>query len=180
MWLRSPGCEYRWDAPYLLRAWKAPTRCLKASWGAVLKKNQSDGKEKKWKCLFCSLYQVYISTIRYKEDERGRESTHCPLEEWINRVMSVEVPGHTQFKASMAYLNSSSHTTWSAQTGNKRVTEGEVTHASAKHSRMMLHKSFNYEPEQQWGEHKCIVVKAAAGLGQSVCVCLCVWQGKLA
>lgn len=57
-----------------------------------------------------------------RKTDRGKEMewTYCPLEEWINRVMSVEVPGHTQFKASMAYLNSSSHTTWSADKRNER------------------------------------------------------------
>lgn len=33
----------------------------------------------------------------------------------MSRVMSVEVAGHTQLRASMAYLNSSSHTTWSRE-----------------------------------------------------------------
>lgn len=39
--------------------------------------------------------------------------THCPLEVWTSSVTRVDVAGHTQFSANMAYLNSSSHTTWS-------------------------------------------------------------------
>lgn len=39
------------------------------------------------------------------------ECTHCPLEVCTRSVTSVDVAGHTQFSASMAYLNSSSHTT---------------------------------------------------------------------
>ena len=41
--------------------------------------------------------------------------THCPLEVWTKRVTKVDVAGHTQFSANMAYLNSSSHTTWSVE-----------------------------------------------------------------
>lgn len=43
--------------------------------------------------------------------------TYCPLDVWTSNVISVEVAGHIQFKANMAYLNSSSQTTWSV--GNK-------------------------------------------------------------
>lgn len=39
--------------------------------------------------------------------------THCPLEVCTRSVTKVDVAGHTQFSANMAYLNSSSHTTWS-------------------------------------------------------------------
>lgn len=39
--------------------------------------------------------------------------THCPLEVWTKSVTNVDVAGQTQFSANMAYLNSSSHTTWS-------------------------------------------------------------------
>lgn len=44
--------------------------------------------------------------------------TYCPLDVWTSRVINVDVAGHTQFRASIAYLNSSSHTTWSV--GKKR------------------------------------------------------------
>lgn len=37
--------------------------------------------------------------------------THCPLEVCTRSVTKVDVAGHTQFSANMAYLNSSSHTT---------------------------------------------------------------------
>lgn len=40
-------------------------------------------------------------------------NTYCPLDVWTSRVINVEVAGHIQFRASIAYLNSSSHTTWS-------------------------------------------------------------------
>lgn len=39
--------------------------------------------------------------------------TYCPLDVWTSSVINVEVAGHIQFRASIAYLNSSSHTTWS-------------------------------------------------------------------
>lgn len=39
--------------------------------------------------------------------------THCPLEVCTRSVTRVDVAGQTQFSANMAYLNSSSHTTWS-------------------------------------------------------------------
>lgn len=39
--------------------------------------------------------------------------THCPLEVWTNSVIKVDVAGHTQLSANIAYLNSSSQTTWS-------------------------------------------------------------------
>lgn len=41
----------------------------------------------------------------------GRDSTHWPREVCTSSVMRVEVAGQTQFRASMAYLHSSSHTT---------------------------------------------------------------------
>ncbi len=39
--------------------------------------------------------------------------TDRPREVWTRSVTKVEVAGHTQLRANMAYLNSSSHTTWS-------------------------------------------------------------------
>lgn len=77
----------------------------------------------------CQDCETKLRTIEKLSGTGRKESkwTHCPLEEWINRVMSVEVPGHTQFRASMAYLNSSSHTTWSADRGNKRGTVTQAT-----------------------------------------------------
>lgn len=48
------------------------------------------------------------------------EYTYCPLDVWTSRVINVEVAGHMQFRASIAYLNSSSHTTWSV--GKKKDT----------------------------------------------------------
>lgn len=121
-----------WNASYLLRAWKAPTRCLKASWGAVLRKAYWHDSQMRSSSYLFTLSTIFfflaVQCIRlYCEQsnwnwgggEKESKWTHCPLEEWINRVMSVEVPGHTQFKASMAYLNSSSHTTWSASIGHK-------------------------------------------------------------
>lgn len=41
-------------------------------------------------------------------------NTYCPLEVCRSNVTKVEIPGHTQLFASRAYLNSSSHTTCSA------------------------------------------------------------------
>lgn len=43
--------------------------------------------------------------------------THWPRDVCTSRVMRVEVAGQTQFRASMAYLHSSSHTTWSRTEG---------------------------------------------------------------
>lgn len=40
--------------------------------------------------------------------------THWPRDVCTSRVMRVDVAGQMQFRASMAYLHSSSHTTWSA------------------------------------------------------------------
>lgn len=45
---------------------------------------------------------------------RGARGTHWPRDVCTSRVMRVEVAGQMQFSASMAYLHSSSHTTWSA------------------------------------------------------------------
>lgn len=44
---------------------------------------------------------------------KEKNYTYCPLEVWTSSVISVDVAGHIQFKANMAYLNSSSQTTWS-------------------------------------------------------------------
>lgn len=111
-----------------------PVECLKGSYtllesllGCRSEKSiftwQSDDKQ------LLSIHSIYSnfwaalcirqSNWNWNGGEKESKWTHCPLEEWINRVMSVEVPGHTQFKASMAYLNSSSHTTWSAGIGHK-------------------------------------------------------------
>lgn len=45
--------------------------------------------------------------------------TDRPLEVCTRSVIRVEVAGQTQFRANMAYLNSSSHTTWSGKDGEK-------------------------------------------------------------
>lgn len=44
----------------------------------------------------------------------GAVRTHWPRDVCTSRVMRVDVAGQMQFRASMAYLHSSSHTTWSA------------------------------------------------------------------
>lgn len=44
------------------------------------------------------------------------QGTHWPRDVCTSRVMRVEVAGQMQFRASMAYLHSSSHTTWSVGT----------------------------------------------------------------
>lgn len=49
--------------------------------------------------------------------------TDRPLEVCTSSVIRVEVAGQTQFRANMAYLNSSSHTTWSGEGGEKWCTE---------------------------------------------------------
>lgn len=45
---------------------------------------------------------------------RSGGRTHWPRDVCTSRVMRVDVAGQMQFRASMAYLHSSSHTTWSA------------------------------------------------------------------
>lgn len=45
--------------------------------------------------------------------------TDRPLEVCTSSVIRVEVAGQMQFSANMAYLNSSSHTTWSGKDGGK-------------------------------------------------------------
>lgn len=52
----------------------------------------------------------------------GARGTHWPRDVCTSRVMRVEVAGQMQFSASMAYLHSSSHTTWSAGGGGGRST----------------------------------------------------------
>lgn len=47
-------------------------------------------------------------------------ATYCPRDVWTSRVTRVDVAGHRQFRANNAYLNSSSHTTWSTA-GNTRL-----------------------------------------------------------
>lgn len=51
-----------------------------------------------------------FSYISFRGKRKG-VSTHCPRDVCTKSVTSVEVAGHTQLRASMAYLNSSSHTT---------------------------------------------------------------------
>lgn len=57
-----------------------------------------------------------------KQPEEARpgccKMTDLPREVCTRSVTKVEVAGHTQLRASMAYLNSSSHTTWSEKGAN--------------------------------------------------------------
>lgn len=53
-------------------------------------------------------------TVDCKAGERKCKSTHCPRDVCNINVTSVLAPGHVQLLANNAYLNSSSHTTCSA------------------------------------------------------------------
>lgn len=66
---------------------------------------------------FNKLNSISGNTSRYISVKWKRKdiSTHCPRDVCTSSVTSVEVAGHTQLRASMAYLNSSSHTTWSGK-----------------------------------------------------------------
>lgn len=66
---------------------------------------------------FNKLNSISENTSRYISVKWKRQdiSTHCPRDVCTSSVTSVEVAGHTQLRASMAYLNSSSHTTWSGK-----------------------------------------------------------------
>lgn len=61
--------------------------------------------------LFSKEYQLWLFQV--VSDFFTVLYTYCPLDVWTSRVINVEVAGHIQFRASIAYLNSSSHTTWS-------------------------------------------------------------------
>lgn len=49
-----------------------------------------------------------------RSTEKFSSVTYCPRLVWRRRVTRVEAPGHVQLLAKSAYLNSSSHTTNSA------------------------------------------------------------------
>lgn len=53
----------------------------------------------------CAIFLTQLTFIAF---------TYCPLEVCSSSVTRVDVPGHVQLLASSAYLNSSSHTTCSA------------------------------------------------------------------
>lgn len=76
--------------------------------------------------------------------------TYCPLEVWTRRVMRVEVAGQTQFRASMAYLHSSSQTTWSKIL--KRALQLFLQHNTvfgAHHHGIPMHWKLSYNQESK-------------------------------
>lgn len=64
--------------------------------------------------LSADIEHEYISNfLKASEGFWLYEMTNRPREVCTRSVTKVEVAGHTQLRANMAYLNSSSHTTWS-------------------------------------------------------------------
>ena len=115
--------------------------------------------------FLCILYCIELTLHRQIE-----ECTHCPLEEWISRVMSVEVPGHTQFKASMAYLNSSSHTTWSAHSKRKQEGDSHQGHTGLGKTQTLTLRSIKVSSPSN------TAVDTDVLLASGQCVCVCNWQ----
>lgn len=58
-------------------------------------------------------HEYILNFLKASEGFRLYEMTNRPREVCTRSVTKVEVAGHTQLRANMAYLNSSSHTTWS-------------------------------------------------------------------
>lgn len=114
---------------------------VRRSWKIKMSDSEETRRSRVWLLTAFLNFETataYCGQLNRKNDrKRENKWTHCPLEEWINRVMRVEVPGHTQFKASMAYLNSSSHTTWSVSTKKRTGTK------DASANRIVIFKSWS-------------------------------------
>ena len=95
-----------------------------------------------------------LSTLSIKASVGCSWWTHWPREVCTSRVTSVEVAGHTQFRANMAYLNSSSHTTWSESINtndNLLLLNHESTRSVTVRCPAILH--LYWKPNKNWQKH---------------------------